>query len=299
MIVLSMQGTHEIKHGTTAHTGATDCPLCGALEFRPVRREPEGQLVQCLMCRFYYVRPRPTAEELKALYDDEYFSHDDLPSCLLFRGPVFSQCLCKLEKLVGGTGRILDVGCGTGEFVADAISRGWCATGIESSSTAARFARVDRGLPVERAVLGTVSFAEASFDAVTLLDVLEHLLMPRDELTRAYTLLKPGGIVAVRLPNTLFHLPKARLISLLKISESNLEMRYHLNHFTPRTLSGLLRAVGFEVLSVEVGAPETKAYAPWAGLGAKRAYVKAATFVHAITGINLGNIMIAYARKPV
>jgi len=141
-------------------------------------------------------------------------------------------------------------------------------------------------------------FPANSFDVVTLLDVLEHLLMPQDEMRRVFALLKPGGVAVVRVPNIIFHLMKARIISRLGISESSLEMRYHLNHFSPRTLKELLRRVGFEVIAVEVGASETKAHAAWANPNAKKAYVKAAAALRAISGLNLGNIMVAYARKP-
>jgi 2-polyprenyl-3-methyl-5-hydroxy-6-metoxy-1,4-benzoquinol methylase len=274
------------------------CPVCDCEERKPARTEPEGQLVRCSRCQFLYVCPRPTAEQLKALYDDEYFSHSDLASCLSFRTPVFQQCLRQLDLIVGGGKRLLDVGCGTGEFVAQALQQGWHAVGIESSRMASEFASEQNHLPVYNAVLESCPFGAASFDVVTLLDVLEHLLNPRQEMRQVYELLKPGGIVVVRVPNTLFHLPKARVCSLLGISDSSLEMRYHLNHFTPQTLSSLLRKVGFEVLSVEVGAPETKVHAAWASPAAKRGYVMAAQLLHSITGLNLGNIMVAYARKP-
>lgn len=272
--------------------------MCDGEVWKPVRTEPEGRLVRCGTCQFLYVYPRPTAEQLKALYDNEYFSLDDLASCLSFRTPVFQQCLRHLDLIAGDGRRLLDVGCGTGEFVAQALLQCWDAVGIESSRMAADFASEHNHLPVYNAVLGCAPFEAGSFDVVTLLDVLEHLLNPRQEISQVYELLKPGGIVVVRVPNTLFHLPKARVCSLLGISVSNLEMRYHLNHFTPHTLSSLLRTVGFDVLSIEVGASETTAHAAWASPRAKRWYVKTAHLMHSLTGVNFGNIMVAYARKP-
>lgn len=273
------------------------CPACDCEDHTLVRTEPEGKLVRCAACQFLYVSPRPSPEELEALYDEEYFSQGDLASCLSFRTPVFRQCLGHLDSIVGDSRRLLDVGCGTGEFVAEALLQGWEATGIESSRMAAEFAREKNRLPVDHAVLESASFDPESLDVITLLDVLEHLLSPRQEMKRVYELLKPGGIAVVRVPNTLFHLPKAGMCSLLGVSDSSLEMRYHLNHFTPRTLSNLLRGVGFEILSVEVGAPETTAHAAWASPRAKRWYVNVAQFLRSTTGLNLGNIMVAYARK--
>jgi 2-polyprenyl-3-methyl-5-hydroxy-6-metoxy-1,4-benzoquinol methylase len=274
------------------------CAVCDDEDWKLVRTEPEGQLVRCAGCKFLYVYPRPTAKRLKALYDDEYFSHSDLASCLSFRIPVFQQCLRHLDLIAGDSRRLLDVGCGTGEFVGQALLQGWDAVGIESSRMAAEFASEHNHLPVYNAVLESAPFDTGVFDVVTLLDVLEHLLNPRQEMKRVHELLKPGGIAVVRVPNTLFHLAKAQVCSLLGISDSSLEMRYHLNHFTPQTLSSLLRKVGFEVLSVEVGAPETKVHAAWANPAAKRWYVMAAQLLHSITRLNLGNIMVAYARKP-
>jgi len=274
------------------------CPLCGCNIRNLVRTEPEGQLFQCRECDFFYTYPRPTAGELKALYDVEYFSGEELQSCLSFRAPVFLQCLRRLDSIPTTGRRLLDVGCATGEFIAQALLEGWDAVGIESSTVAAEFARQRKNLPVYHAVLESAPFDSGSFDVVTLLDVLEHLLSPRNQIERVYRLLKPRGITVVRVPNTLFHLPKAKVCESLRLSASSMEMRYHLNHFTPRTLSNLLEATGFEVLAIEVGAAETKAHAAWANPIAKRVYVRAASVLCAVTGLNLGNIMVAYARKP-
>jgi SAM-dependent methyltransferase len=286
----------EMKNETIV-TFAQGCPLCNCEDRKVVRSEPEGQLFRCRRCRFLYVYPRPTLDELKALYDAEYFSDRDLESWLSCRTPVYRQCLQHLDKIAPGGGRLLDVGCGTGEFVAQALSHGWSAVGIESSNVASQFAREHNHVPVHNVVLETAPFAPGSFDVVTLLDVLEHLLDPQAEITRVHRLIKPGGMAVVRVPNTLFHLPKARMCALLKVSDSNLEIPHHLNHFTPPTLSRLLRTVGFEVLSVEIGAPETKAHAAWASPKAKRLYVRGARLLQALAGLNLGNIMVAYARK--
>jgi len=266
-----------VSRSPQAAAAAPLCPLCSGAGARTIRTEREGTLVRCDRCSFMFVYPRPTEDELKLLYDDEYFSGEDLAKCLDFRKPVFEQCLTTLKSVARGYGRLLDVGCATGEFVQEAAAWGWDAEGIESSRTAASFARTQKGLSVHNADLESVPFSQNSFDAVTLLDVLEHLLHPRDAMQRVHGLLRPGGIVVVRLPNT----------------------RYHLNHFTPKTLRGLLQTVGFKVLQIDVGAPETKVHAPWAGLGAKRTYVRSARLLQRVTGVNLGNIIVAYGQKIV
>lgn len=274
------------------------CPLCACDARRLVRREAEGTLVRCAECAFCYVSPRPSEEDLRTLYDDEYFDPGELQSCLAFRAPVFAQCLARL-RAYGGRGRLLDVGCGTGEFVAAARAAGWDAEGMEASRRAAQFAREQKGLPVRHATLESAGFAPQTFGVVTLLDVLEHLLDPRAELARVHELLRPGGLAVVRVPNLAFQLARARLSEGLRLrGDAGLDMRCHLNHFTPRTLRQAMRRAGLEVLGIEVGAAESKAHAAWAPWPAKRAYVTLAALLERCSGINLGNIMVAYARRP-
>ncbi len=288
--------------GVIMDTGTHDvlgcvCPLCDCAEAHLVRRESDGTLVQCNDCAFLYVSARPTDDDLTLLYDDEYFASEDLSTCLEFRRPVFRQCLTVLDELCADRGRLLDIGCGTGEFLEDARKCGWQAEGLESSRSAAEYARDKKNLPVHHATLQTAPFPLQSFDIVTLLDVLEHLRRPREEMLRVNGLLKKEGIVVVRLPNTNFHLFKCRICHVLRVHDYGLQMKYHLNHFTPATIKKLLRSTGFEPLRVDVGASETIAHAPWLNPQAKRLYVSMASVVKAVTGLHFGNILVAYGRK--
>ena len=273
------------------------CPMCAHGESRTIYVEGASTLQRCRRCKFMYVMPRPTPEELKRMYSDEYFTGDNMEDATLqFREPVFQQCIARLQRIRPERGMLLDVGCWTGDFLTFARAAGWEAVGIELSTKAAAFAS-SKALPVHCSTLETAPFPLDYFDVVTFLDVLEHLPEPTRELVRARSLLKPGGIIVVRLPNTNFHLPKARLCRALKVADMGLHMHYHLNHFTPGTLAGMLTNSGFEVLRVDVGAPEHIAYAQWASPWAKRSYVRTASMVKVTTGIHIGNIMVAYARK--
>src|SRR5262249_31066862 len=158
------------------------CPLCNCERATKVRSEKDGTLVRCGECSFLYVAPRPTEEELRLIYDEEYFDGHNLGACLDFRRPVFQQCLKRLAQVCPPKGRLLDVGCGTGEFVQDALADGWQAEGIESSRPAAEFARDQKHLPVRHGVLEQANWPAESFSVVTFLDVLEHLRDPREEM---------------------------------------------------------------------------------------------------------------------
>jgi 2-polyprenyl-3-methyl-5-hydroxy-6-metoxy-1,4-benzoquinol methylase len=281
-----------------SRVAGSSCPLCGEEKSRFVIADGDSSLYRCRRCAFLFVLPRPTADELKALYTDEYFAGDDMAAATLpFRAPVFRQCLETLQHLLPRRGRLLDVGCWTGDFVEAANYAGFSASGIDLSIKAARFAANVRKLDVHGCTLCSAPYPSASFDAVTMLDVLEHVLDPVAELKHAQALLRPAAILVVRVPNTDFHLAKTRVCRMLNVSDIGLQTRYHLNHFTPRTLRFTLQHAGFEVLLLQVGAPELIAHAAWATPWAKRAYVRFATSVHRFTHAHVENITVAYARR--
>lgn len=274
------------------------CPLCDSEIARHLFFDSARAVQRCAACNFIYVLPRPSEAEMKSLYSSDYFRGDDmLDATLDFRGPVFAQCLGALSKLAPGRGRLLDVGCWTGEFVAAAHGAGWSASGLEISTRAAGFAVANKQLDVRCCNLAGAPWPDETFDAITMLDVLEHVCEPLSELRKSHALLKPGGMLVVRVPNTIFHLAKTRICRRLKVRDVGLQTDYHLNHFTPKTLTAALTRVGFRVLSIEAGRPERIAFARWATPFAKRMYVEMATQLNRLTGIHLENITVAYARK--
>jgi SAM-dependent methyltransferase len=99
-------------------------------------------------------------------------------------------------------GRLLDVGCATGDFLAE-VRRipGWSAIGLEPGAAAAHYVRHEVGLDVVRGTLNTAAWKDAIFDVLTLWDVLEHVYDPRTVLHEAARLLKPGGVLVINYPN--------------------------------------------------------------------------------------------------
>ena len=88
--------------------------------------------------------------------------------------------------------RYLDVGCSTGFVVEAARDRGWDATGIDLNPSAVEFGR-SRGLDLRTVALEDAGFAAGSFDAISLFDVLEHLLDPAAHAARVH---RPAGAAA-------------------------------------------------------------------------------------------------------
>jgi len=141
-------------------------------------------------------------------------------------------------------GELLDIGCGTGNFLAAARDAGYGVTGIELDRNAARFARERLGL--QRVFPLTISefaerHAEERFDVVTFFEVLEHQAAPVEFLQKVRACVRPGGAIALSVPN------RERWLTGPDVLD------YPPNHFlrwNAAALRKFLKAQSFEVLTI-------------------------------------------------
>jgi 2-polyprenyl-3-methyl-5-hydroxy-6-metoxy-1,4-benzoquinol methylase len=145
----------------------------------------------------------------------------------------------QIEQFYPRKGRLLDVGCGTGVFLLAAQQSGWDTLGLEGNPQAAAEART-RARNVKQGDLADEQWASASFDVVTLWQVLEHLPEPLPILRKLREALKPGGFLFVAVPNA-----ASLQAKLLGRRWFNFQNPTHLIHFTFGTLSHLLSKAGF------------------------------------------------------
>jgi SAM-dependent methyltransferase len=143
-----------------------------------------------------------------------------------------------------GAGRLLDIGCGTGNFLLASRAAGYEVTGLELNQNAARFARERLGIS-EVWALCLEEFVRAPrkerFDVVTFFEVLEHQARPRVFLALVKSCLREGGYVALSVPN------RARWQKGIEVLD------YPPNHLTrwdTRALYNFVRAEGFDILSI-------------------------------------------------
>ena len=161
---------------------------------------------QCSICGSGTTLPLAAAEELAAFYPASYAPHA-VPRGALSRAMDHVQRARNrrfpLLALRSGRrpGRLLDVGCGRGDLVASWIADGWQALGIEPSPAAAAVVARQRGAEVLVGTLATVSLERESVDAAVFRHSLEHVLDPRADLRRVHAALRPGGRLAVIVPN--------------------------------------------------------------------------------------------------
>jgi len=243
---------------------STACDLCGGMDFQPLypgtipdedRQELERSrayfsssrrsaghfpIVRCKKCGLVMQNPHDDEGALAQIYaglrDDAYQGENQN------RRELAKRRVAQINKLAG-TGRLLDAGCSTGIFVQAACEAGWQATGLDPSGWAIELARRQApGAAFVTASILEASFAEHCFDVITLWDVLEHVSSPSQTLAALRPWLKPGGWLALNLPDTASW--PARLMGRRWV----LLLREHIWYFTPATLGRLLEKTGFELV---------------------------------------------------
>jgi SAM-dependent methyltransferase len=156
-----------------------------------------------------------------------------------------------VERLTGGPGRVLDVGCGRG-FLLDAFRhRGWDVHGTELDQRSSAHAREVLSIDVRVGRDAASGWPDGHFDAVVMWHVIEHLPEPALALEMARRLLRPGGVLLVAAPN--FGSPEARLA---RGGWFHLDVPRHLTHLSGGWLRGALQDAGFSLREASFFAPE-------------------------------------------
>jgi SAM-dependent methyltransferase len=141
-----------------------------------------------------------------------------------------------------GGGRLLDIGAAGGAFVAEAAARGFDASGIEPVPSFARAARERLGVDVRDGTIEQTELGDARYDAITMWHVLEHVPDPIPSLRRIALALRPGGLLALEVPNA------ASAVALhMGAGWTSLEPDVHVNQFGPTSLRIALTAVGLQL----------------------------------------------------
>lgn len=151
------------------------------------------------------------------------------------------------EAAPGRRGRVLDIGAGTGDFLGYLNEQGWRAEGLEPSKLAAERAK-DEGLTVHHGTLeGFVAQGEQRrYQAVTMLNVLEHVPDPVAFLGLVRELLDPGGVLVLSVPND-FTPVQAAAVEALGLRQWWVAVPDHINYFTYESLERTLEGTGYEV----------------------------------------------------
>jgi len=199
------------------------------------RLAEDYRLRRCRLCSFISVDPLPTAENLEAYYEQEYWQRYDSAIggfLTLFYRLRVSGIIKDIKKFVPPEGRILDWGAGDGRLVKLLEGEGFAGYGIDTYHSASRQKRL------VNATIEHAPFRDGYFDGITCFHVLEHLYRPVSSLQNAFRLLKPGGILVIEVPNI-----ASIGFKIFKQKWYPLDVPVHLNHFTPGVLHRMFDAI--------------------------------------------------------
>lgn len=189
-----------------------------------------------------FVYPRPSLEELAHFYDRSYAVPFARYAANQQRN---NERIADLERWQPSRGQLLEVGASYGHSLAIARARGWKVTGIEISPIASAYGRAHFKLPMYSCDLLDAPLGKETFDSAMMWHVLEHTHDPQAQLARLRTLLRPGGVLGLRVPNAAGFGARMAGRSWMWAAPPG-----HLWYFSPYTLALLLERCGFELIEV-------------------------------------------------
>lgn len=215
------------------------CLACGCFDRTLRHRLGEFRIEACPQCGMHTLDPSPDEVVLEEFNSGTgYQSAFDLETEVLAQ---HERTLGDLEQVVS-PGRLLDVGSGPGFLLRAAGGRGWRPVGIDPSPFAVAQAQ-RAGFEAHAGMLEQVDLPAASFDALALLQVIEHVSDPRPLLAACRRLLRPGGAIVVATPN-----PTSMLARAKREGFNYWIPPVHCVWYSPRSLTMVLRRAGFRVV---------------------------------------------------
>jgi 2-polyprenyl-3-methyl-5-hydroxy-6-metoxy-1,4-benzoquinol methylase len=250
------------------------CAVCGGSAIRSWFATDFGAIGRCAGCGQVLRADRPNRQDVVRLHQTTnihvapYAALGDQARDELDFYDRFLD-LCHREH---PGGRVLDVGCGMGEFLLAAQARGFSLMGIEPVDECRAIAAQRSGCAeIVETPLEETEFASESLSAVAMWDVIEHLVDPRLALARVRRALRPNGLLGVATINhaslmyDVFHVMRRVAPALARPLSPRLFVPYHTYYFTMASLARLVREVGFEIVEqrgyefplsrLEAGAP--------------------------------------------
>jgi 2-polyprenyl-3-methyl-5-hydroxy-6-metoxy-1,4-benzoquinol methylase len=246
------------------------CSVCGGSSAGLVYALTRLRIVRCALCGQVFLWPLPSEDDVRRIFAELYaggdgvmpelrdyygFTYDDSPSNPLVQ--LHEAWLDAIERH-RAPGRIADVGCGTGLFLAAARRRGWTPFGVDESVEATTYARDHFGLDVWTGEFSTFTRRAEEFDAISMWDILEHARDPIALLEAARSFLAPNGVLALATPNrrsllelvaaAMYRLSGHRIVAPLE----KLYIEQHFLYFDPATLSQALERAGLEVFELRL-----------------------------------------------
>ena len=275
------------------------CVACCRPNSKVFWRDHNRTIRHCHSCDLLFVFPQPDHTTLHTQFQSDYFrpSQSDAPTRLelefeTWRKPTLTR-IVQLIRSLKPAGKLLDVGCASGELFEHFRDGGWGLYGVEPSEMAfsrarQRFGR-DPQVQLFNSYLSDVSFEPKSFDVITVLESLYYMPDPRRELSYLARVLKDDGLLAIAVPGYAYQrLRHSGPISYLLAGSRCSLTPSHLFYFSDKSMTTLLKSQGlriFETLQLS-----SSSYGNRIGRFARQTYL---SLTSALDRLTLGHINLA------
>jgi 2-polyprenyl-3-methyl-5-hydroxy-6-metoxy-1,4-benzoquinol methylase len=226
-----------------------NCPVCQNSSFNNYLNvedytvsQKEFTIQQCNSCYFLFTNPRPDEASIGEYYESkEYISHHDEANTLMskvytsVRDYTIGQKVKMLFKLAPKKGALLDIGCGTGNFIQACKKDNWNVSACEPDSGARTVAKQRVGEIVFESIF-THELSAKKYDIITMWHVLEHVHLLNETVEWLKNHLNPGGKIIIAVPN-----PQS--FDALKYRKfwAAYDVPRHLYHFTKDSMKLLMK----------------------------------------------------------
>lgn len=210
------------------------------------------KVVQCESCGFRFTNPRPSEKEIGKYYQsEEYISHSGTSRGVvnkiyrIVRKYTIKQKVKLIDQLAvnsfASTKSVLDIGCGTGEFLNACKQDGWSVTGVEPSEVARKQAKENFGIIAQQPEK-LFELKEKHFNVITMWHVLEHVYQLDKTMEQIKKLLTDNGTLLIAVPNcNSFDAEK------YGAQWAAWDVPRHIYHFTQQDIEKLFVKFGFKL----------------------------------------------------
>ncbi|MFH1564184.1 MAG: class I SAM-dependent methyltransferase [Nitrospirota bacterium] len=259
---------------------------------------------KCPNCGLIYLDPQPDENVIEEFYPEQYF-HSQHPAgyhdFIARKNDVMNYRLKAIVELVNNLnldkGRLLEIGCALGYLLELAQDSGWEAQGVELSPWASDYARQTTKVKVFTGKLEEANFQNDYFDAIVMIELIEHIPNPRAFLKEVYRILKPGGLIFITTPNSKsIHtkLWNKRFQEIYLIPE-------HLFSFSIPTIKRILELTDFKVVHLQTKTYLRRYYDYQIPLGLFRQIrgLGRRIMLRLFNNLNLGEMLVVGAKKEI
>jgi 2-polyprenyl-3-methyl-5-hydroxy-6-metoxy-1,4-benzoquinol methylase len=234
------------------HVNQSACPSCGAESFSTYLTvkdhflsKEDFKLELCNACSLLFTNPRPSPDRIGEYYKSEdYVSHSSTKKGLVnkvynwVRSYTLKKKISLLKELTPGK-KLLDIGAGTGHFLAKAKESGFTVLGLEPDEDARKVALSENGIELKD--LSLLHSLDETFDVVSMWHVLEHVYDLQVDLEKIVSLVNRNGVLIIAVPNyTSFD------AQYYKEFWAAYDVPRHLYHFSPKSIIPLVESKGLK-----------------------------------------------------